>query len=544
MVVFFHTLASLLLAWAAHRLGAPVEVGLTSGLLFLVNVAHFQAVYWISALDYPSALICSLGAILCYVRYDQRGMSLLLFGFHALLLLGVLAHPSAASTWFFCLYWSWRRGSSPKAIGRRLLPFAVLLVAAALLVFNMSHRTIATWRLLDIHTLEMAEVLFGMLRVMLWFLSRLVTTAHWIFLPVYRLQSWELAVSALVLAALVFLLCKRRDLPALWSMWTLLSLLPFLLLTESAIFDLPVGPSRYLYPATAGTALLLAWPLCQLRRRLGKLGDPVYVTLLLTLLFGSYFHLKKAEAVAFYTSGRSYLAMGDSALGTAQLRRAIERGPDIIDLEDAYVRLAMADIHNADTIDPTLQQARALFPDNVQFVIARLVRDSLSPIAGRRLQAERRLHELEGQGTGNPYWIAQFYKNLGDGFYDREDWEGAIQAYRQALNYHPARIECRVRLASVLLMTNRFTEAIAEYERALESEPNGEAHFNLALAYLLQGGIDDAQATYAAGLERYGRAAAEKLGVLRRLRHLVSLGIAADGARHIIGRHWPEGALP
>ena len=49
VVVFFHTLASLLLAWAAHRLGAPVEVGLTSGLLFLVNVAHFQAVYWISA---------------------------------------------------------------------------------------------------------------------------------------------------------------------------------------------------------------------------------------------------------------------------------------------------------------------------------------------------------------------------------------------------------------------------------------------------------------------------------------------------------------
>lgn len=40
-------------------------------------------------------------------------------------------------------------------------------------------------------------------------------------------------------------------------MWTLLSFPLFLLLTETAILGLPAGPSRYLYLASACSALLI-----------------------------------------------------------------------------------------------------------------------------------------------------------------------------------------------------------------------------------------------------------------------------------------------
>jgi hypothetical protein len=42
LVIFFHVLASLLLAWTAHRLGAPLELSLVGGLLFLLKSPIFR----------------------------------------------------------------------------------------------------------------------------------------------------------------------------------------------------------------------------------------------------------------------------------------------------------------------------------------------------------------------------------------------------------------------------------------------------------------------------------------------------------------------
>lgn len=540
LVVFFHVLASLLLAWTAYRLDAPLELGLMGGLLFLLNVAHFQAIYWISALDYPVALICSLGAILCYIDHHRHAAPKRLYAFYAILVLGVLAHPSAVAVWPFCLYWSWRQGTDLQKILRSLLPFVILLIPAGLLVLTLSPRTTATSRILEIPVAEMATILPGILRALLWLLSRLLTTAHWLPLPVYKLQTWELYVGALVLTGLAYLIWKKQNPPALWAVWILLSILPFLLLTENTLINMPVGPSRYLYPITAGSALLLAWIPYQLRWRLGKAGDPMCAVLLLALLVSSFFYLGKAEALSRYTSGRFYLTKQNLSTGTAQLRRAIEDGADIIDLEDAYLRLVLADIRNADTIEPTLQQARKLFPENVLFTIARLVLDSTTPDLQHREQILRQLHQLKDQGTGNRHWIAQVYKNVGDGFYDREEWDRAIEAYRYGLEFDPDRMDTRVWLGWVLVMTNRFTEAIAEYEILLQNGPHGEAHFNQAFAYLLRGNSDQARTAYAVGMERYGLAMAEKLGVLYHLQRLVALDVRVNEARHIIRSYWPE----
>ncbi|MBT6620364.1 MAG: hypothetical protein HOB41_10810, partial [Gemmatimonadetes bacterium] len=340
LVVFFHALASLLLARTAHHLGASLGLSMVGGLLFLVNVAHFQAVYWISALDYPVALICNLGAVTCYVDYDRGAAParLRLYAFHAILVLGVLAHPSVVAAWLFCLHWAWRQSTPFKEIARRLLPFAALLLPTALLALHLSPRSASIWSLVDIPITESMTVLLGMLRMLLWLVSRLLTTAHWLPLPVYKLQTWELILGAVVLAGLVYPIWKKRDPQAHWAMWTLLSFPPFLLLTETTILGLPAGPSRYLYLASAGSSLLIAAALDWVRRTVHAYA---FTISLLLILASSYFSLNQVKAISLYTSGRSYLASGDNKTGTALLEQAVALGPDIINLQDAHERLGL-----------------------------------------------------------------------------------------------------------------------------------------------------------------------------------------------------------
>ena len=69
LVIAVHTLAALLLASLSLRLGMGLRLSLAGGLLFLVNVAHFQPLHWISAFDYPLALALGLGSVSCYLRY-------------------------------------------------------------------------------------------------------------------------------------------------------------------------------------------------------------------------------------------------------------------------------------------------------------------------------------------------------------------------------------------------------------------------------------------------------------------------------------------
>jgi hypothetical protein len=73
LVVAVHVLASFLWAWACRRLGLNLELSWGTGLLFLVNVTHFQAVHHISALDYPLALCWMLVSLGCYAHACRSG---------------------------------------------------------------------------------------------------------------------------------------------------------------------------------------------------------------------------------------------------------------------------------------------------------------------------------------------------------------------------------------------------------------------------------------------------------------------------------------
>jgi peptidoglycan/LPS O-acetylase OafA/YrhL len=118
----------------------------------------------------------------------------------------------------------------------------------------------------------------------LWLLARLFDSAHALYFTPWQIHDWELAVGGLVLCAFVYGAYRHpQSFPAVCIWWSALFLVPFALLPEH-IATFNQGPSHYLYPASAGAAMLLAWLLGRIGRygHSGQLGG----ALLLLALVG------------------------------------------------------------------------------------------------------------------------------------------------------------------------------------------------------------------------------------------------------------------
>ena len=116
LLVGLHLVASLLLALTCRRLGADLELSLLTGLLFLVDVAHFRAVQWVSCLAYPLALILGLATLLCFAGYLRSDQHRYLLAAALLQALAVGAHAATLCVAPFCAYLGWSRGSSGRYV--------------------------------------------------------------------------------------------------------------------------------------------------------------------------------------------------------------------------------------------------------------------------------------------------------------------------------------------------------------------------------------------------------------------------------------------
>ena len=145
------------------------------------------------------------------------------------------------------------------------------------------------------------------------------------------------------LLVLAILLVRRQPHPVSgWAIWTVLMLVPFALLTDSILLALHVGPSRYLYFASAGSSLVLAWGLQNLALRFG--GQRAFAGALLALGAVSYISLKQAEGLTYYSEARSYLSSGNVRTGIEQMRKALDLAGSALYREDAYARLCLAEL--------------------------------------------------------------------------------------------------------------------------------------------------------------------------------------------------------
>ena len=264
LTILCHTLAAFLLARVCCRLGGSLEIGLLGGVLFLVNVAHFRAVHWISASAYPLALLFSLVAILFYLQFEERKNTVWLAGTYGSFLVAVLAHVSAVAVLPFCLFTSWLNNRDVRFAAVRLLPLSLLLAGVVASLVWLYPHTVQVYHSAHLPDLPLA------LRHYFWLWSRLVTTAHWMLVPLWEYREWEPVVGLLAFGVAAALVSRRTSFVTVWGVWIALTTLPFANLFLRSLAADGAGPSRHLYMASAGSSLVLAWLLSQGRQWLRK----------------------------------------------------------------------------------------------------------------------------------------------------------------------------------------------------------------------------------------------------------------------------------
>jgi tetratricopeptide (TPR) repeat protein len=502
-LVVVHTLTSLLLARLAFRLGLPLNVSLLSGLLFLVNVAQFRAVHWIAALDYPLALLWGCLTLLAYLRYRDQPQPLKLALFYLSLLLSLLTHLVIAFVLPFFVYLLWRQQQSLHTCLRHFAWPTILSPLVLYGVLSSTSKATTTWWSIERYAADGGvELLMGCARMLLWLLGRMATTAYWLPLPLYQRQEWELYVGAIFLVLLLGLIWKRIYPLDAWALWILMALVPFALLTEDTIGALLAGPSRYVYLATGGWAVMLGWSLVELghwvSRRIEAKSDYVLAGLLALILVSSYVSLKKVEALSFYMSGRNYIADEETDKGVAQMRRALKHAPEVLALEDVYPRLCLALINKPGEFERVAKEGLKVLPQSARlnlymYAFTTMTADSSSQKQILDYLAKGKRYAATNNTVNVPMTLATAFNNLGHGFQTARDFEQAVIAYRYSLQYLPNRFNTLVNFAYALFDANKVQEAKEITQRAAQINSQ-EPRVMYLTALILQAGGKTAEA--------------------------------------------------
>ena len=92
--------------------------------------------------------------------------------------------------------------------------------------------------------------------------------------------------------------------------------------------------------------------------------------------------------------------------------------------------------------------------------------------------------------------------HLGLAFFQQRRADEAIAQFQKALEIQPDYAEARYNLGTVLIQQGRLDEAIAQLQKALEIKPDhASAHKNLGIAFLQQGRMDEVIAHFKKSLE-------------------------------------------
>lgn len=359
LLVGLHAMAALLLTVVFRQLGADIELKGVAGLFFLLNVAHFRTIQWLVCIGYIIAFIFALLCLITYFKAQTSGKKTWTIACSLMLCAGIWSHPSAAAIMPFCAYLTYHQSAS---VRQTLTATGPLLVATGLSVVAIY--------LFSPHVNEVTGLLnqpdpIRLLLNPLWYLSRLITSAHWLT-PAgigNEYHPWEI-VLGLVACLGTLMLYRHRLRPAAdGAVWAIISVLPFL---NNALDRLTVGPSRQLYMASAGSALVLAWALRALLCNFisqKNIRQIAWVILLIGICTCSIWHLKRAEAIDFWLIGRSHIAANQYDAGTTQYKKAVALAPDLItnDTYYSWVPLLLAQGKSPEKI---LQNALAHTPDS------------------------------------------------------------------------------------------------------------------------------------------------------------------------------------
>jgi tetratricopeptide (TPR) repeat protein len=525
-LVLGHCIAVLLLVLVFHKMGLNLELSLLAGLLFLVNVAHFRAVQWISCLAYPLALGFGCAAILFYTTYlDTSRPKWLVLSLTAFLL-ALLSHPAAVIFPVFLGLVSPQKKWPLRPILMVSATCFALLVALIRLfpeVPQTEHATAA---------FEWEPI--GYLQHAFWYLGRVWTSAFYVFPGMSTVVPFDLISGILALLFVCFLFYFRSFPIAHWGLWMLLSLAVFTTNPNQTHFE--SGPSRHLYFASAGSAALLAWVCQQVSLKISDLTRtkwmaPTFLALCTAALtLAGILGLKRSETFAYIISARTYLVGNQLDAATDLFERGVHNAPDLVG-SAMYERFPIANLGKGRFLTDSLQQGLAQYPDNAVLVAIGMTYGFQSDTADAQHLTEGIIRYARQQSDEVQDYAAIAFLNLGFHFLSVENvtpagilFEGALQlkpdypeaatylsqialkkndiaAARQflnrALNLNPQHIEALVGLADLFYSEKNWEEAERLYQRVLTQLPRSPKYqFKLAYVYMLQNKFSKAREVF------------------------------------------------
>lgn len=498
LIVFLHGLCAVLLTQAAHRFGMDRTTAMLGGVLFVACVAHFRVVHWIACLGYLLALICLLGAFLLHMDTGRRSAAREA-GAVGLFVLACFSHPAACAGALFPAIRAALSGRTFRESARQALPFlaAAAVCAVILTVFYAETRQMA------VNT--QARRITHLTGNFLWLWGRLLSTAFWLPTGLHLGTPYaaeQLAGGAMFLACAA-VIWKAPEHARLWAAWTLLFILPFV---NSNMVANVSGPSRHLFLASAGFALVVAWGL----RRAGallsnaRLSNATVAAVTLVLLVSSGIGLDRADALSRYHSGRYYISEEHYKIGVSQMERAILHHAEILP-SDAYLRTGLAGLIDGNANLALFTELARKHPTNPDIRLALGAAHLLGESQAEKQKGADIIYEaveMSGKPDDYAHHAARFFNNVGTYLMDQGRNREAAEMFRGAVEWRPVYELAHSNLAKVLLAAGDTTSAIESLRKSIELKPTKtEAYHNLGVLLAQRAEYEEAIAVLRRSLE-------------------------------------------
>jgi len=489
-IVICHLIATILLTFTFHKAGLNTELSVLSGFFFLINLAHFRAVQWISCLAYPLSLGFGCLGILMYITYQKNkqtqwyAISLLCF------LLGLLSHPAAITFPLFMAYLAYQQKQPLRPIGILNIIAITCLILLLKLFPNVPQAEHAT-AALQWHITDFIQHGF-------WYLGRLWTTTFIIFPQMSEIYTPDLIMGVLALVGVMLLLYYRVVSVAQWGIWMLLGLAAFITNPNQTHFE--SGPSRHLYFASAGSAAILAWISQQISIKIFPqkiTASKICLAALITIITAfSIIGLKKSETFAYIISARTFLVTNQKEEATHYFEKAVDIAPELVS-SSMYENFLITNLAKGQFLNQHLHQAIALYPHNTVIVAIRMIYGFQSNTVDHQHLTERIVEFAKKETPDTQNMIAIACLNLGYYYTSQEKTEAAETLFQGALKIQTGYPEAAIHLSRIYTSQNKISEARHVLQSAVQHNPtHGEVLKSLADIYALENNWPQAISAY------------------------------------------------
>ena len=195
------------------------------------------------------------------------------------------------------------------------------------------------------------------------------------------------------------------------------------------------------------------------------------------VLLSSVLSLQDTVAYAWYTSGRTAIARGDTESGLRWLERSVSGNLRVVPAYDAFGRLFLQRIAEPGIAD-TIAARTAGIPDTRVLTPLRLAVVSVSGDSLDRVEARGQLKQIHGElpAESNERWaldrtLGSAYTNIARGRVRQGNLPQAAVAYELSLRHEVDRVRIHKEAALVLTQLGRTRAAINGMNEAVDLAP-------------------------------------------------------------------------